>query len=90
MAPEIICYSFLPVEGIEKIINLRSRLKHRLHQNAEVVGTDETFFEDDDNQTTLHDLYNENAGILDGDADNEVDLVSEAYAVWTKAIKADN
>ncbi|MEN8219046.1 MAG: helicase-related protein [Pseudomonadota bacterium] len=87
-AYEIICYSFLPAAGVEKIIKLRARLKHRLRQNAEVVGTDEAFFEDDDNQTTLHDLYNEKAGILDGDADNEVDLVSEAYAVWTKAIKA--
>jgi superfamily II DNA or RNA helicase len=88
-APEILCYSFLPAAGVEKIIKLRARLKHRLHQNAEVVGTDEAFFEGDDNQTTLQDLYNEKAGILDGDADNEVDLVSEAYAVWTKAIKAD-
>jgi len=87
-AEEIICYSFLPAEGVEKIINLRSRLKHRLSQNAEVVGTDETFFEDDENTTTLHDLYHEKASILD-DEDNEVDLVSEAYAVWTKAIKAD-
>jgi superfamily II DNA or RNA helicase len=86
-ADEIICYSFLPAAGVEKIINLRSRLKHRLHQNAEVVGTDEAFFEDDDNQTTLQDLYNEKTGILDGDADNEVDLVSEAYAVWNQAIK---
>ncbi len=86
-AHEIICYSFLPAEGIEKIINLRSRLKHRLSENAEVVGTDEAFFEDDDNKATLQNLYNEKAGILDGEADNEVDLVSEAYAVWTKAIK---
>jgi superfamily II DNA or RNA helicase len=86
-AHEIICYSFLPAEGVEKIINLRSRLKHRLSENAEVVGTDEAFFEDDDNQTTLQNLYNEKAGILDGEADNEVDLVSEAYAVWSKAIK---
>ncbi|TGO02807.1 hypothetical protein PN36_18815 [Candidatus Thiomargarita nelsonii] len=53
-----------------------------------MVGTDEAFFEDDDNQTTLQDLYKEKTGILDGDADNEVDLVSEAYAVWRKAIKA--
>jgi len=88
-APNILCYSFLPVEGIEKIINLRVRLKHRLNQNAEVVGTDEAFFEDDDTKTNLHDLYHEKAGILDDEADNEVDLVSEAYAVWTKAIKAE-
>ena len=89
LADEIVCYSFLPADGVEKIINLRSRLKHRLSQNAEVVGTDEAFFEGDDNQATLQDLYHEKASILEGDDDNEVDLVSEAYAVWTKAIKAD-
>ncbi len=88
LADEIVCYSFLPADGVEKIINLRARLKHRLSQNAEVVGTDEAFFEGDDNQAALHDLYHEKASILEGDDDNEVDLVSEAYAVWTKAIKA--
>ncbi|MEK8015240.1 MAG: helicase-related protein, partial [Candidatus Parabeggiatoa sp.] len=88
-AHNILCYSFLPAEGVEKIINLRVRLKHRLSQNAEVVGTDEAFFEDDDNKNNLHNLYHEKSGILDGEADNEVDLVSEAYAVWTKAIKAE-
>ncbi len=88
-AANILCYSFLPAEGVEEIINLRGRLKHRLSQNAEVVGTDEAFFEDDNNQNTLHNLYHEKTGILDGETDNEVDLVSEAYAVWTKAIKAE-
>jgi superfamily II DNA or RNA helicase len=85
-AAEIICYSFLPAEGVEKIINLRARLKHRLSQNAEVVGTDEAFFEDDENTTILHDLYHEKASILE-DEDNEVDLVSEAYArLLTKSL----
>ena len=37
----------------------------------EVVGTDETFFEDDGNeQAVRQDLFTEKAGILDGDADN--------------------
>ena len=88
-AQNILCYSFLPAEGVEKIINLRGRLKNRLTENAEVVGTDEEFFEEDDTQNSLQDLYHEKTGVLDGEADNEVDLVSEAYAVWTKAIKAD-
>src|SRR5690606_17752957 len=34
----ILCYSFLPVDGVEKIIKLRARVKQRLHENAEVVG----------------------------------------------------
>ena len=47
MSEDILCYSFLPAEGVERIINLRGRVRARLRQNAEVVGTDEAFFEDD-------------------------------------------
>jgi hypothetical protein len=84
----ILCYSFLPAEGITKIIDLRDRLKQRLKENADVVGTDERFFEDEDN-TTIVDLYNENSGVLDRDADTEVDLSSYAYQIWQNAISAD-
>ena len=83
-AEKILCYSFLPAEGVERVINLRGRLKQRLQQNAEVVGTDEAFFEDDDTQLIL-DLYNEKSGILDGEEDTEVDLISEAFQIWKKA-----
>jgi superfamily II DNA or RNA helicase len=83
-AEKILCYSFLPAEGVERIINLRGRLRQRLQENAEVVGTDEAFFEDDDAQVIL-DLYNEKSGILDGEEDTEVDLTSEAFQIWKKA-----
>ena len=56
----------------------------RLQENAEVVGTDETFFEDDSARVIL-DLYNEKSGILDGEEDTEVDLTSEAFQIWKKA-----
>ena len=46
-AHDILCYSFLPADGIERLIRLRARVRTRLHQNAEVVGTDEAFFEDE-------------------------------------------
>jgi len=82
----IVCYSFLPADGVERIIRLRSRIRQRLHENAEVVGTDEAFFEDDCNDETVLDLYNEKAGILDGEADTEVDLASYAYQIWKNAI----
>ena len=61
----------------------------RLRENAEVVGTDEAFFEDDADDSVILDLYNEKAGILDGDADTEVDLASYAYQIWKNAIDAD-
>lgn len=88
-ADQILCYSFLPVEGVERIIRLRSRLRQRLQENAEVVGTDEAFFEDEIDEQTILDLYHEKSGILDGEADSEVDLTSEAYQIWKNAIDAD-
>jgi len=88
-AEQILCYSFLPADGVEQLIQLRSRVRQRLRENAEVVGTDEAFFEDDGERQELVDLYNEKAGILDGDADTEVDLASYAYQIWKNAIDAD-
>jgi superfamily II DNA or RNA helicase len=84
-ANKILCYSFLPEDGLEKIIKLRERLKKRIEENAEVVGTDEVFFEGD--PVNLNDLYNEKAGALDEDDDNEVDLSSLAYQIWNQATK---
>ncbi|MEI6331813.1 MAG: hypothetical protein WCP16_21420 [Pseudanabaena sp. ELA645] len=81
---QILCYSFLPADGVEKLINLRGRLRKRLNENAEVVGTDEKFFEGDDDQV-VRDLYNEKSGLIDDDDDNEVDLTSEALQIWKNA-----
>ena len=87
-ADEILCHSFLPAEGVERIIDLRGRVRARLKQNAEVVGADEAFFEDEDDDQTIINLYHERAGILDGDPDGEVDLASHAYQIWKNAISA--
>ena len=86
---EILCYSFLPAEGVEKIIKLRAKVRQRLKENAEVVGTDEAFFSDDQNDQAVADLYNEKAGILDGEEDADVDLASYAYQIWKNAITDD-
>jgi len=88
-AENIFCYSFLPAEGVEKIIRLRARVKQRLQENAEVVGSDESFFEGDNADQKIVDLYNEKAGILDGDEEGEVDLASYAYQIWKNAITLD-
>lgn len=88
-AENILCYSFLPAEGVERIIRLRSRVRQRLHENAEVVGADESFFEDDRDDQVILALYHEKAGIMDGDADTEVDLASYAYQIWKNATTAD-
>ncbi len=86
-AEQIFCYSFLPEDGIEQIINLRRRLTNRIRQNAEVVGSDEVFFDGD--PINIEDLYNEKSGILDEEEDSEVDLASYAYQIWKNAIDED-
>ena len=88
-AENILCYSFLPASGVERIIHLRSRVRQRLQENAEVVGMDEAFFEDDRNSQAVVDLYNEKAGILDDGPDTEVDLASYAYEIWRNAVEQD-
>lgn len=82
---KIYCYSFLPEDGIEKIIGLRFKLKNRIKQNAEVVGSDEVFFDGD--PINIADLYSEKAGILDEEDDSEVDLASYAYQIWKNAVE---
>lgn len=82
---KILCYSFLPQDGLERIIRLRGRLAQRIKENAETVGADEVFFDGD--PINIQDLYNEKAGILDED-EGDVDLTSQAYEIWNKAIKA--
>lgn len=87
-ADEILCYSFLPAEGVERLINLRGRLRDRLSENQEVVGTDEAFFEDEQAREMLLNLYNERSGLLDEADEGEVDLTSEALQIWQSAIDA--
>ena len=86
-AEEILCHSFLPTDGVERIIRLRARVSSRLAENAEVVGADEAFFEDEADRATLLDLYHEQAGILDDEPDGEVDLASHAYQIWVNATR---
>ena len=88
-AETILCYSFLPADGVERILRLRTRVHQRLRENAEVVGTDEHFFEDDHDEQTVRDLFTEKSGILDDDPDSEVDLSSYAYQIWKNAIDRD-
>ena len=83
---EIYCYSFFPAEGVEKIIRLRTRLNARINENANIVGSDEVFFEG--NEQNLRDMYNEKSGSLDDEDDNDVDLASQAYQIWKNATDA--
>lgn len=97
-SPKIFNYTFWPAEGVERLIRLRARLRQRLIENAEVVGSDEAFFEediqpgehrhDDAGERSLVDLYHETPGVLDEEPDGDIDLVSHAYQIWQNAIDA--
>ncbi len=84
----ILLYSFMQVDGVEQIIDLRRRLRRRLHENSEVIGSDETFFGDEE-ANTLHDIYTESAGVYDRETGDEVDLTSEANQIWKAASERD-
>lgn len=85
-AQQIDCYSFFPAEGLEQLIRLRQRLNERINENAQIVGSDEVFFEG--NEENLRDLYNEKSGLLDEADESEVDLSSQAYQIWKNATDA--
>lgn len=87
-ADTISSYCFWPADGLETMIRLRERLQNRLQQNAEVVGSDERFFEDDHAQR-VRNLYNETSGVLDEEDGGEIDLVSHAHQIWQTASDAD-
>lgn len=80
---KIFCYSFFPADGVESIIRLRSRLNERINENANIVGSDEIFFEG--NEQNLRDMFNEKSGVLDEEDDGDVDLSSQAYQIWKNA-----
>lgn len=88
-ASRILCYSFLPSDGIERLIRLQERVKNRLRENAELIGTDEQFFEGE-KISAITDLYNEKEGILDEHENSDVDLSSYAYQIWSSATASDS
>ena len=87
-ADTIEAYSFLPADGVERIIQLRTRLYQRLQTNQEVVGSDETFF-GEEAAHKLRDLYTEQASLLEDDGAEDVDLSSVALQVWNSASETD-
>jgi superfamily II DNA or RNA helicase len=81
----VYCYSFLPVDGVEKLITLRKRVSERLKQNNLVVGSDEQFFDDEEANIMLRDLFTEKSGLLDDVTEDESDLSSRALGIWERA-----
>jgi hypothetical protein len=84
---QVVCYSFLPADGVESLIHLRKRVSERLKQNSQVVGSDERFFDDEESTVMLRNLFTEKSGLLDDLDDDDSDLSSRALGIWQRAIK---
>lgn len=85
-SPDILCYCFLPEDGVDKIITLRERLQARIKENADLVGADEKFFEG--NAVNLEQVFNEELNL--DEEDDDTDLISRCHDIWRNAVKDDD
>lgn len=73
--------------SVEDVLNLRRRVQQRLAANAATFGSDESFFDTDEEVQIIRDLYD---GKLEANSvEEEVDATSLAYEVWNKALSED-
>ncbi|MYE55916.1 MAG: NgoFVII family restriction endonuclease [Acidimicrobiaceae bacterium] len=85
-SPEVLVYSLMPAESVEDEINLRGRIRERLGENAQLLGSDETFFGDPTESQIISGVYDESSSYgLAGTGIDDVDPVSMAYEVWRHA-----
>ncbi|MCL5077212.1 MAG: phospholipase D-like domain-containing protein [Actinobacteria bacterium] len=84
-AREIRVLSFLPHDGINRIIKLRERLIRRLKEFAETIGSDDVFFIEDDfsNSDAIKGLFDGTANLEQEEGD--VDYSSYALGIWESA-----
>ena len=81
---EVLVYSLLPEASIEREIDLRERIRTRLGENAQLLGSDEAFFGDRTELQTISGVYDESSDQSQAGVD-EVDPVSMAYEIWRHA-----
>ena len=84
-AEDILCYSFMPNEGVEEIINLRNRLFARIKANNELIGSDDVFFHRRRKNPIARSLCRGPSSLEDKKGEGEVDLISLAYSIWSEA-----
>ena len=83
-SPEVLVYSLLPAASVEDEIELRERIRQRLGENAQLLGSDEAFFGDDTERRIISGVYDESSSYGLAGID-EVDPVSMAYEIWRHA-----
>ncbi len=83
-AERVVLYTLLPAASVEEEIDLRSRIRDRLEENARLLGSDERFLGDDREREVVAGLFDEHSEWDLGGVD-EVDPVSMAYEIWRTA-----
>ena len=83
-SPEVLVYSLMPADSVEDEINLRGRIRERLGENAQLLGSDESFFGDPTERQVISGVYDESSSYGLSGID-EVDPVSMAYEIWRHA-----
>ena len=84
-SPEVLLYSLMPSNTLEGVITLRRRIRDRLVENAELLGSDEKFFGDEREGEIICGLYDESSNYMLKDGVDDVDPVSMAYEIWRQA-----
>ena len=82
-ARQVVVYSMLPAASVDEVIDLRRRIRRRLRENAQLLGSDEKFFGDDGEREAIDGLYDEHS--FQFDEGEDVDPVSMAYEIWRRA-----
>ena len=83
-AEEVILYSLMPAASVEGEITLRKRIRDRLGEAAQLLGSDEQFFGDDREREIVTGMFDE-LSEWDLEAAEDVDPVSMAYEIWRTA-----
>ena len=83
-ADEVILYSLMPAASVEDEITLRKRIRDRLGENAQLLGSDEQFFGDDREREIVTGMFDEQSE-WDFEVSEDVDPVSMAYEIWRAA-----
>ncbi|MXW41686.1 MAG: NgoFVII family restriction endonuclease [Acidimicrobiia bacterium] len=84
-AKTVLVYSLMPAGSVDDEINLRGRIRGRLEENAELLGSDEKFFGNHTERAIITGLYDEHSDFRLADVGKDVDPVSMAYEIWRKA-----
>jgi hypothetical protein len=87
-SPTVNIYSFLPHDGVEKVLNLIKALRRRLNENELILGGSEEFLRNQiQAESQFAGLFN-GAAILEG-PEGDVDYGSYALRVWDEATEAE-